>query len=229
MARTYDAAMAEHGANTNWSDLPRDLTDLLAALVTSSNDAIYSKDSQALITSWNPAAERLYGYTHAEVIGKPISILIPDDRKGEEIVILNRILEGQRVEHYETRRRRKDGSLVDVSVSVSPVHDAEGTIIEAAVIARDISDRLAAEEQLARERRKEALDLNDTVVQGLAAAKLALEMSRYEDGLAALTATLEKAKTIVSRLLTEAGDIDHADLTRDAPADLDARTKPNLS
>src|SRR5688572_32939124 len=93
-----------------WTDIPRDNVDLLAALVRSSNDAIYSKDAQARITSWNPSAERLYGYTAAEVLGQPISILIPEDRKGEEIDILNQILEGERLEHYETVRVRKDGS-----------------------------------------------------------------------------------------------------------------------
>src|SRR5688572_16061960 len=127
--------MSESGEDQERTNIGRDSADLLSALVHSSNDAIYSKDAEARITSWNPAAEALYGYTAEEVLGEPISILLPDDRKGEEIDILNRILEGQTIKHYETVRARKDGSMVEVSVSVSAVHDGEGRVVEAAVIA----------------------------------------------------------------------------------------------
>ncbi len=205
-----------------WTDMSRDNADLLAALVRSSNDAIYSKDAQARITSWNPAAERLYGYAAAEVLGKPISILIPEDRKGEEIDILNQILEGKQLEHYETVRVRKDGSKVEVSVSVSPVHDTHGAVIEAAVIARDISDRRRSEEERAHAQRKEALDLNDTVVQGLTAAKMALEIGDLERGLHSVTKTLSNANGIVNRLLDESGGIEPGDLVRSEPASLGA-------
>jgi PAS domain S-box-containing protein len=204
-----------------WTDIPRDNADLLAALVRSSNDAIYSKDDQARITSWNPAAEHLYGYKVDEVLGQPISILIPDDRRGEEIDILNRILQGEEIEHYETMRVRKDGSTVEVSVSISPVHDSEGRVVEAAAIARDISQRRELEEELARAQRKQALELNDEVIQGLATSKMAFEMNDHERGLRALTTALDSAKHIVTRLFDEAGSVDPGELVRSEPAIVD--------
>jgi PAS domain S-box-containing protein len=204
-----------------WVDIPRDDADLLAALVRSSNDAIYSKDSKARITSWNPAAEELYGYKADEVLGEPISILIPSDRRGEEIDILNKILEGNHIKHYETVRVRKDGSTVEVSVSVSPVHDPDGQVVEAAVIARDVSERRRSEEALTQAQRKQALDLNDAVVQGLASAKMALELRDYERGLENVTKTLTSAQKIVTRLLEESGGVDPGDLVRSEPAILD--------
>src|SRR5688500_904219 len=213
--------MGEVEGGPRRTDVPRDNADWLAALVRSSNDAIYSKDAQARITSWNPAAQTLYGYTAEEVLGEPISILIPEDRKGEEIDILDQILEGKRIEHYETVRVRKDGSTVDVSVSVSPVHDSTGAVVEAAVIARDISERRRSQERLARAQRKEALDLNDTVVQGLTAAKMALELGEFERGLHSVAKTLDNASAIVSRLLDKSGDMQLGDLVRSEPAVLE--------
>jgi PAS domain S-box-containing protein len=130
--------------------------DFLAAIVASSEDAIYSKDREALITSWNRAAQRLYGYAADEVLGRPVSILIPEDKKGEEFDILHRILDGQRVEHYETRRQRKDGSIVEVSISVSPVHDVDGEIVEAAVIGRNITEQKRLERELRRLQEEQA-------------------------------------------------------------------------
>lgn len=200
------------------ADISRDTADLLAAIVQSSHDAIYSKDRDANITSWNPAAERLYGYTSDEVIGKPISILVPQDRRGEEFDILNQILDGHRIEHYETTRVRKDGTTVEVSVSVSPVHNRKGEVVEASVIARDISEQKHLEEELGRRQRKEALDLNDTVVQGLVTTKMALELENYETGLRASEQTLQNAKELVTRLLNEAGGLEGTDLVRDEPA-----------
>jgi PAS domain S-box-containing protein len=217
--------MGVKGNDQEWANVPRDNTDLLAALVRSSNDAIYSKDDQARITSWNPAAEELYGYKADEVLGRPISILIPDDRKGEEIDILKRVLGGDQIDHYETLRRRKDGSCVEVSVSVSPVHDKEGRVVEAAAIARDISQRRQMEEELAKSQRKQALELNDTVIQGLAAAKMSLEMNDSERGLRALTTTLENAKHIVTRLFDEAGGVDPGELVRSEPANVNEAEK----
>jgi len=110
-----------------------------AAVVASSEDAILTKSRQGIISSWNAAAERLYGYTAAEAIGQPISILIPAHRRGEERQILRRVLEGRHVDHYETERVRKDGGELIVSLSVSPVRDEDGQIVEASVIARDIT------------------------------------------------------------------------------------------
>ena len=119
----------------------------LVAIVNSSQDAIVSKDVNGTITSWNDGAERLFGYAAEEVIGKPILILIPPDRPNEESSILDRIRRGERVEPYETTRRRKDGTLVDISLSVSPVKDGSGKVIGASKIARDITERKQAQER----------------------------------------------------------------------------------
>jgi PAS domain S-box-containing protein len=120
------------------------------ALVESSQDAILSKDALGIITSWNPAAERLYGYSADEAIGQAITLLIPDDRRGEEYEILERVLGGERIEHYETERRRKDGRIVSVSLAVSPIRDQSGKIEGASVVARDITRRRRARERAER-------------------------------------------------------------------------------
>lgn len=119
----------------------------LTALVESSQDAIVAKDLNGIITDWNPGAEKLFGYQREEIVGKSIMLLIPEERQDEEPRILGRVRAGERVEHYETLRRRKDGSLVDISLTVSPIKDAAGQIIGASKIARDISDRRRANEQ----------------------------------------------------------------------------------
>jgi PAS domain S-box-containing protein len=116
-------------------------TQRLASIVDSSDDAIISKDLDGIIRSWNSAASRLFGYEAAEVVGKPVTILIPQDRRDEESFILHQIRRGERIEHYETVRRRKDGGLIDVSLTVSPVRNAQGRIIGASKIARDITKR----------------------------------------------------------------------------------------
>ena len=122
---------------------------LLAAIVDSSDDAIISKSLTGVITSWNRGAARIFGYTAEEAVGQPILMLIPADRVEEEPHILGRIKQGLRVEHFETIRRRKDGKLLNISVTISPVRNAEGTIIGASKIARDITERLAVERALA--------------------------------------------------------------------------------
>ena len=119
----------------------------IAAIVESSEDAVLTKDLDGIITSWNHGASRLFGYAADEVIGKPITILIPDERHDEEPTILTRIRRGERIDHYETVRRRKDGSRIDISLTVSPVRDPEGEIIGASKIARDIAERRRADEQ----------------------------------------------------------------------------------
>jgi PAS domain S-box-containing protein len=119
----------------------------LAAIVESSDDAIVSKDLNGIIATWNPGAERLFGYTAEEIIGKPVTILIPSDRYDEEPAILERLRQGERVDHFETVRQRKDGSLVDISLTVSPVKSTDGKVVGASKIARDISERKAAQEQ----------------------------------------------------------------------------------
>jgi PAS domain S-box-containing protein len=117
----------------------------LASIVESSDDAIIGKNIDGIITSWNNGAERLFGYTADEVVGKPVTILFPPDRHNEERIILERIMRGERIDHYETVRHRKDGSSVDESLTISPVKNAEGRIVGASKIARDITERKRAE------------------------------------------------------------------------------------
>jgi PAS domain S-box-containing protein len=119
----------------------------IAAIVESSEDAVLTKDLNGVITSWNHGATRLFGYAAEEVIGKPITILIPAERHDEEPTILARIRRGERIDHYETVRQRKDGSTIDISLTVSPVKDPDGRIVGASKIARDITDRRRAEQQ----------------------------------------------------------------------------------
>jgi PAS domain S-box-containing protein len=117
----------------------------LASIVASSDDAIISKDLDGVIMSWNRGAEQVFGFTAEEVIGKPITILIPPDRLDEEPRILQRIRAGEKIDHYETVRQGKDGRLIDISLSISPVRDDRGTIIGASKIARDITQRKQVE------------------------------------------------------------------------------------
>ena len=113
---------------------------LLSAIVDSSDDAIISKTLDGVITSWNKSAERLFGYTPGEAIGQPITMLIPADRLDEEPQIISRLKRGERVDHFETIRKRKDGSLIEISLTISPVHDGSGNIIGASKVARDITE-----------------------------------------------------------------------------------------
>jgi PAS domain S-box-containing protein len=126
-------------------DNPDGLASFLASLVQSSDDAIISKNLNGIITSWNRGAERLFGYAADEAVGKPVTMLIPPERQNEEVAILDRIKAGASVDHYETVRRRKDGTAVEISLTVSPIRSAEGSIIGASKIARDISERKRAQ------------------------------------------------------------------------------------
>ncbi|MBL8687947.1 MAG: PAS domain S-box protein [Rhodospirillaceae bacterium] len=122
------------------------LTDQqLAAIVDSSDDAILIKDLRGVIHSWNRGAERLFGYKAEEVIGKPVTVLIPPDREKEEPYILQLIGGGERLDHYRTVRVRKNGTLVDISLSVTPIRDADGRVIGATKVARDVSDTRRAD------------------------------------------------------------------------------------
>lgn len=118
-----------------------------AAIVESPDDAIVSKSLQGIITTWNLTAERLFGYTGAEAVGRPITILIPEDRLDEEPAILARIHAGERVDHFETVRRRKDGTFIDISLTISPIRSRDSTIIGASMIARGISERKRSAER----------------------------------------------------------------------------------
>jgi PAS domain S-box-containing protein len=133
-----EAALRETNNQLRW----------LASIVECSDDAIISKTLDGIITSWNKGAERVFGYTAEEVIGQPITILIPSDRQHEEPVILERLRRGERIEQFETVRQRKDGSLIMISLTVSPVTNAAGSILGASKIARDITERKRSEEQI---------------------------------------------------------------------------------
>ena len=156
---TYAAPLLQADGSYIQLGVTRDVTDrvlaernkdLLAAIVGSSDDAIISKDIDGFITSWNDAAERIFGYSAIEAIGRHITLIIPDDRLTEENDIIARIRRGERVDHYETVRKRKDGLLLDISLTISPIRDAAGRVAGASKVARDISDRKRAED---RERR----------------------------------------------------------------------------
>ncbi|HLG98634.1 MAG TPA: PAS domain S-box protein [Bryobacteraceae bacterium] len=121
---------------------------LLGAIVDSSDDAIISKDLQGQITSWNRGAERLYGYTAAEAVGNSIMLVVPKDRHDEELDILARLQRGERVDHFETMRQRKDGTLFNVSLTISPIRNQQGEIIGASKIARNITEHKRAEEAI---------------------------------------------------------------------------------
>ena len=129
----------------------------LRDIVESSEDAIISKDMNGIIRSWNHGAERLFGYSKEESVGQPISLVVPEDRLHEEAGILARIGEGLPVEHFETVRRRKDGRLIHVSLSISPVRETSGRIVGASHIARDITGRVELEEQLRQTQKLESL------------------------------------------------------------------------
>ena len=120
----------------------------LAAIVESSDDAIISKNLEGIITSWNKGAEKLFGYTAAEAVGRPVTMLMPAKYVHEEPRILEKIRRGETIDHYETVRRRKDGTTIDISLTVSPIRDEAGEIIGASKIARDITERQRAQEAL---------------------------------------------------------------------------------
>ena len=129
---------------------PPEVAAHLSAIIASSDDVIVSKTLDGIITSWNPAAERILGYTASEAIGKHITLIIPPDRWAEEDEVLARLRRGEKVDHFETIRRTKDGRLLHLSITVSPIRDAQGRIVGASKVARDITDRLLAEEERER-------------------------------------------------------------------------------
>ena len=145
----------------------------LAAIVDSSDDAIVSKTLDGVITSWNRAAEQLFGYSAAEAIGQHIFLIIPDDHRAEEDEVLARLRQGEKIDHFETVRQARDGRRIAISLTVSPVRDATGTIVGASKVARDITERIVAQdalrraheelEQRVRERTAELAQANDAL------------------------------------------------------------------
>ena len=164
---TRIAALAiEHESDKTQRRRGEEVAQRLAAIVQSSEDAIVGKDLNGIITSWNGSAERLFGFTAEEAIGQPITILIPEDRLHEEADIIRRLRSGQHVEHFETIRRRKNGSPIEISVAVSPIKNSTGEVIGASKTARDITERRRRDEQivvLAREAEHRSKNLFATV------------------------------------------------------------------
>jgi PAS domain S-box-containing protein len=162
-----------------------------AAIIDSSDDAIIGKTLPGVITSWNHGAEKIFGYTRNEALGKNISILVPPNRADEEPAIIERIRRGEAVDHYETVRRRKNGRLIDISVTISPIREPDGKIVGASKVARDITQRKQLEREILeisdREQRRIGQDLHDGLCQQLAGIEL---MSRaLEQRLAAKSKT----------------------------------------
>jgi PAS domain S-box-containing protein len=164
----------EKGTIIYWFGTCTDIEDMkqaevaiarLAGIVEYSDDAIISKDLNGTILSWNKGAERIFGYTSGEIIGKPVTILIPSDRYEEETTILERIRLDQRIDHYETIRRRKDGKLLHISLTVSPIKDPNGNVIGASKVARDITDKVRAREELERVVSERTRSLREAIAQ----------------------------------------------------------------
>ena len=151
--------MDDAGAVVGASKIARDISDrkaadlaarLLAAVVESSDDAIVTKDLNGVITSWNAAAQRMFGYTAEEAIGRSVRMLIPADRQSEEDDVLARIGRGEVVDHFETVRERRDGSTLAISLTISPIKDAQGRVVGASKVARDITTRAQAARDAAK-------------------------------------------------------------------------------
>jgi PAS domain S-box-containing protein len=190
----------------------------LAAIVESSEDAIVSKDLNGIIASWNKAAERIFGYSAEEAIGRHITLIIPTDRLGEEDDFLARLRQGKRIDHFETVRKRKNGTLLDISVTISPVKDARGHVIGASKVARDITDRKAMERALREaelsgrllqlqdeERRRVARELHDGAGQLLVAlsmnnAAVAEEKARLSPEAAR---SMEESRALIDQAISE--------------------------
>jgi PAS domain S-box-containing protein len=161
--RSGDATRSRPGINTA-IDATEPMTEkraagLFAAIVESSDDAIISKTLDGTITSWNKSAERMFGYAAEEAIGRHITLIIPPARHDEERTIIERLKRGERVEHFETVRVRKDGALLNISLTISPIKDANGRVTGASKVARDVSERIRAEQELAEQAR--LLDLSN--------------------------------------------------------------------
>lgn len=160
----------------------------LAAIVESSDDAIVAKDLNGIITDWNAAAERLFGYRADEIVGRSVLTIIPPELQHEEPGIISRLRRGERIDHYETRRMRKDGQIIEVSLTVSPIRDSKGNVIGGSKILRDIRDRRAAEAAL--------LEKEKFVAAGRLAATLAHEVNNPLESITNLAYLLSKHSSL---------------------------------
>ncbi|MFC4163108.1 PAS domain S-box protein [Epilithonimonas zeae] len=185
---------------------------LFNAIVTSSNDAIVSKTLDGIITSWNPAAEKMFGYLQTEAVGKHISLIIPEDRLSEEDYIIGQIKAGKKVDHFETIRKTKNGQNFPISVTVSPVVDKEGNIIGASKIARDISDRHIAQQEKAEllEKLKELNIRKDEFI-ALASHELRTPLTSMDAYLQILKRYIddEKVKVFLEKALAQSKKLNH--------------------
>jgi len=211
----------------------------LASIVESSNDAITSKTLGGVVTSWNAGAERLYGYSAGEAVGRPISIIIPPDRPNEMLRVLARLQRGEHIEPFETVRRRKDATLVEVSVTVSPIRSLSGKVIGASTIGRDITEEKRADAAL-----REATALQSVTSLALAAAHeinnpltvvwgeiqlLAREAgARWESRIAAMLEALERIRDVVARM-NQINRLEQAEQLKSLPQmlDLDKSSGPS--
>jgi PAS domain S-box-containing protein len=212
----------------------------LAAIVESSDDAIVSKDLDGIIQTWNRAAEHMFGYSAEEAIGRSITIIIPEDRLGEEDIVLSRIRAGQSVDHFETVRRHKDGRLLTISLTVSPIRNASGQVIGASKIARDVTEsqrlrRMAEEASRAKDEflavlshelrtplntvvgYARMLQRNDMIVTPESRAKAVEALARNADTLIKLVSdVLDTSRIVTGKLRLEHAPFDLGDIVREA-------------
>ena len=217
-ARGNIASILESNRDVSESKRVQEALGRLAAIVESSEDAIVAKNLDGIIVHWNKAAERIFGYAAEEAIGQHITLIVPPDRLDEEADILASLRRGERVDHFETVRKRKDGTLLDISVTISPVRDAQGSVIGASKVARDITERkrlalLLQEAELSgrllqlqdEERRRIARELHDGAGQLLAAlsmniAAISAEESRLSPGVARY---VEESRSVIDQAVSE--------------------------
>ena len=193
------------GSSTDITEhkLAEQATRLLAAIVESSHDAIVSKTLNGVITSWNKGAERLFGYAAEEAVGQNITLIIPPERRDEERTIVEQLARGERVDHFDTVRMRKDGSLLDVSLTISPMKDASGRVVGASKLARDITERKRAEEAL-RQAQTDLAHVSRLTTMGEFTASLAHEVKQP------IAAAVTDANTCVRWIARDEPDLKEA-------------------